>query len=60
VPIAAVMQDGSGHSVVRVIDIRTGRITQVPVTTGVTEGSYIEITGGLYAGQIVVVQVNQS
>ena len=26
-----------------------GAITEVPVTTGLTEGSYIQITGGLAA-----------
>ena len=37
---------------------RGGRVTEVPVTTGLTEGSYIQITGGLQLGQIVIVQVN--
>jgi len=59
VPIAAVKQNGSGVPVVRVINLRTGRISEVPVTTGLTEGSYIQITKGLVAGQIVVVQVDQ-
>ncbi len=60
VPIAAVKQNGSGVSVVRVINLATGRITEVPVTTGLTEGSYIQITHGLRLGQIVLVQVDQS
>jgi multidrug efflux pump subunit AcrA (membrane-fusion protein) len=59
VPIAAVKQNGSGQDVVRVVNLaRGGRVTDVPVTTGLTEGSYIQITGGLHLGQLVLVQVN--
>ena len=61
VPIAAVKQNGSGHDVVRVVDLaHGGRIIEVPVTTGLTEGSYIEITRGLRVGQTVVVEVDSS
>lgn len=61
VPIAAVKQDGTGADVVRVVNLaRGGRITEVPVTTGLTEGSYIQITGGLRLGQLVIVQVASS
>ncbi len=61
VPIAAVKQNGSGQDVVRVVDLEHGgRITEVPVTTGLTEGSYIQIRSGLHAGQTVVVEVDQS
>ncbi|HEX3947280.1 MAG TPA: HlyD family efflux transporter periplasmic adaptor subunit, partial [Acidimicrobiales bacterium] len=61
VPIAAVLQNGSGHDVVRVINLaKGGKVTTVPVKTGLTEGSYIQITEGLRLGQTVVVQVNQS
>ncbi len=61
VPIAAVKQNGTGADVVRVVDLtRGGRITEVPVTTGLTEGSYIQITGGLQLGQLVIVQVGSS
>lgn len=59
VPIAAVKQNGSGASVVRVINLANGRITEVPVTTGLTEGSYVQITKGLRVGQIVIVEVDQ-
>ena len=60
-PIAAVKQNGSGRDVVRVVDLdHGGRITEVPVTTGLTEGSYIQIRSGLHAGQTVVVEVDQS
>ena len=59
VPIAAVSQNGTGQDVVRTVDLtRGGRVTEVPVTTGLTEGSYIQITGGLRLGQLVIVQVN--
>ena len=58
VPIAAVKQGGSGTDLVRVVSLaKGGRITEVPVTTGLTEGSYIQITGGLRLGQLVIVQV---
>ena len=59
VPIAAVSQNGTGQDVVRTVDLtRGGRVTEIPVTTGLTEGSYIQITGGVRLGQIVIVQVN--
>ena len=61
VPIAAVKQDGSGHDVVRVIDLTAnGKITETPVTTGITEGSYIEIVSGLSGGEVVVVETTPS
>jgi Calx-beta domain len=61
VPIAAVKQNGAGKDVVRVVQLsHGGRIVEVPVTTGLTEGSYIEITRGLHAGQTVVVEVDQN
>jgi hypothetical protein len=60
VPIAAVKQNGSGDDVVRVINLAAGgRITEVPVKTGLTEGSYIQITRGLVAGQTVIDEVDQ-
>jgi multidrug efflux pump subunit AcrA (membrane-fusion protein) len=55
VPIAAVKQNGSGQDVVRVIDIaKSGKITEVPVQTGLTEGDYIEIKKGLKGDETVV------
>jgi hypothetical protein len=61
VPIAAVKQNGVGKDVVRVIDLaHGGRVTEVPVTTGLTEGSYIQVKSGLHLGQTVVVQSSQS
>ena len=60
VPIAAVKQNGSGQDVVRVIDIEhKGKVTDVPVQTGLTEGSYIEITKGLKGNETVIVEVDQ-
>src|SRR5262249_8752753 len=55
VPVAAVKQNGTGADVVRVIS-PSGKITEVRVTTGLSEGSYIEIKRGLRLGQTVVVQ----
>lgn len=59
VPIAAVKQNGTGQDVVRVVAAR-GQIIEVPVSTGLTEGSYIQIKRGLHVGQRVVVEVDQS
>jgi multidrug efflux pump subunit AcrA (membrane-fusion protein) len=60
VPIAAVKQNGQGQDVVRVIDLAHGsRVREVRVTTGLSEGSYIEIKSGLRADQVVVVEVDQ-
>jgi hypothetical protein len=61
VPIAAVKQNGSGVDVVRVIDLaKGGSVTEVPVTTGLTEGSYIQITKGLQLGELVIAGADQS
>ena len=61
VPVAAVKQNGVGANVVRVIDTTNGnKIVEVPVTTGLTEGSYVEITSGLTGDEKVIVDVNQS
>jgi hypothetical protein len=59
VPIAAVKQNGLGADVVRVIG-PSGRVTEVRVTTGLSEGSYIAIKRGLQVGQTVVVQSDSS
>ena len=60
VPIAAVKQNGSGQDVVRVIDLSNrGKVTEVPVETGLTEGSYIEIKKGLKGDETVIVEVDQ-
>jgi len=60
VPIAAVKQNGSGQDVVRVIDIgKSGKVTETPVQTGLSEGSYIEIKKGLKGNETVIVEVDQ-
>jgi hypothetical protein len=61
VPVAAVLQNGSGQDVVRLVELsHGGKIREVPVTTGLTAGSYVQITGGLHAGQVVLVSINQN
>ena len=60
VPIAAVKQNGSGQDVVRVLDLADrGRTKEVAVKTGLSEGSYIEITSGLKGDETVIVEVDQ-
>lgn len=59
VPIAAVKQNGQGVDVVRVLH-SGGAVTEVPVVTGLSEGSYIEVTSGLSIGDTVIVQSDQS
>lgn len=58
VPIAAVKQNGQGVDVVRVLGAG-GAVTEAPVTTGLSEGSYIEVTSGLSIGETVIVQSDQ-
>jgi len=61
VPIAAVKQNGTGQDVVRVIDLNAGgKVRDVPVVTGLTEGSFIEIKKGLKGTETVIVEVDQS
>ncbi|MDQ1480188.1 MAG: hypothetical protein QOI44_1049 [Actinomycetota bacterium] len=60
VPIAAVKQNGAGVDVVRVIDLNNrGKVKEMPVETGLTEGSYIEIKKGLKGDETVIVEVDQ-
>ena len=59
VPIAAVKQNGDGKDVVRVLNLSTGEVRDVIVTTGLTEGSYIEVKSGLHAKDVVVVQIDK-
>lgn len=61
VPISAVKQNGVGTDVVRVIDLSKGdTVIEVPVTTGLTEGSYIQITKGLRLGELVIAGTDTS
>jgi hypothetical protein len=59
VPIAAVKQNGQGVDVVRVLGT-SGAVSEEPVTTGLSEGSYIQIESGVSLGQTVIVQSDQS
>ncbi len=60
VPIAAVKQNGSGDDVVRVIDLaHGGKVTEVKVQTGLTEGSYIEVSKGLKGDESVIVETDE-
>ena len=60
VPIAAVKQNGLGVQVVRTVDLAGGnKVIELPVSTGLTEGSYVEITKGLTGNEKVIVDVNQ-
>jgi multidrug efflux pump subunit AcrA (membrane-fusion protein) len=61
VPIAAVKENGSGQDVVRVIDLaHGGRVTEVPVKTGLAVDDYIEIDSGLTGNEVVIVETNQT
>jgi hypothetical protein len=57
VPIAAVEQNGLGQDVVRVLDLaHRGRVIDVPVQTGLSDGTYTEIVKGLDEGEVVIVE----
>jgi HlyD family secretion protein/Putative peptidoglycan binding domain len=61
VPIAAVKQNGLGQDVVRVIDLADrARVSEVPVTTGISDSSYMQIKSGLTEGQVVIVETDNS
>jgi membrane fusion protein, multidrug efflux system len=51
VPAAAIM--GSGESA-RVLVVREGRLVKVPISTGINEGSRVEVTSGLTDQSLVV------
>ncbi len=55
VPVAAVLQDGEGNDVVRVV-LTDGTTRQVPVEVGLSEGAFVEITSGLTGDEIVLVE----
>ena len=55
VPIAAVLQDGQGSDVVRVVLV-DGTTTQVQIETGLSEGAFVEVTEGLVGDELVLVE----
>lgn len=57
VPRAAIYQNATGETVVRVIDVDTGVQTEVIIETGIQEGSFTEVVRGLAGGEKIVVDV---
>ena len=55
VPIAAILQDGQGNDVVRVVLV-DGSTTQVQIETGLSEGAFVEVTEGLTGDELVLVE----
>ena len=55
VPVAAVLQDGQGNDVVRVV-LSDGTTTQVRIEVGLSEGAFVEITEGLTGSELVLVE----
>lgn len=51
VPVTAVGSGPEGDSVMRVTE---GEVARVPVTTGIRDAGFVEITGGLARGDLVV------
>jgi len=57
VPRAAIYQNATGETVIRVIDLDTGVQTEVIIETGIQEGSFTEVVRGLAGGEKIVVDV---
>lgn len=55
VPLAAVMLDGLGRTIVKVYD-PDGAPEQVLIETGLSEGSFIEVRSGLAGSETVVIE----
>ena len=55
VPVAAVLQDGQGNDVVRIV-LLDGSTTQVQIETGLSEGAWVEVTEGLTGDELVLVE----
>ena len=55
-PVAAV----GGDEAHKVFLVRDDRLAEVPVTTGINDGGYIEITSGLTSKDLVVSTFNNS
>ena len=56
VPVAAVLRSAGGD-VVRVVNDE-GTITRIPVTIGLVDGEWVEITSGLVGDELVIVDVD--
>ncbi len=56
VPVASVLRSGGGDEV-RIIN-EAGTITRVPVTIGLIDGEWVEVTSGLKGDELVVVDVD--
>jgi multidrug efflux pump subunit AcrA (membrane-fusion protein) len=57
VPASAVQ--GSGNSA-RLLVVRDGRLVEVPVTTGINNGAYVEVTSGLSPTSLIVATYNNT
>lgn len=55
VPVAAVLQNGEGQDVVRVV-LTDGTTRQVEVDVGLSEGAFVEIRSGLSGDELVLVE----
>lgn len=55
IPVAAILQDGQGNDVVRVV-LLDGTTQQVQVKVGLSEGAFVEITEGLVGDELVLVE----
>lgn len=57
VPVAAVVNDGSGRPTVRILE--NGRVRSARVTTGLGEGAYIQVLSGVDESQSVVLRTRR-
>ena len=55
VPLAAIIMDGQGSPAVQVRD-DAGAVRIAPVTTGLSEGAFIEVKSGLQGGETVLLE----
>ncbi|MFV2040027.1 MAG: HlyD family efflux transporter periplasmic adaptor subunit, partial [Acidimicrobiales bacterium] len=55
VPVAAVLQNGAGQDVVRVV-LTDGTTRQVKVVVGLSEGAFVEIRSGIAGDELVLVE----
>ena len=58
VPIAAVLKSGTGDYV-RVVDDK-GRLERRPITLGLAQDEYVEVTKGLKGDELVVVSITNA